>query len=499
MTIKENQLLNTQTRCFLWVLTLLALVIRLISINAEGLWLDELHTMNESDPEISWDKLMWYLRYVDQHPPMHFAIEKVCFSIFGYTPLVARVPSAIAGALSVWAIFYLGRELRSQRAGLFAAIITAVNGFHLYYSQEARNYVLAFLFAILSFLWLVKLLKDISVRNSVMYGLMTVLFLYTHYFSLFAVVSQAVIIAIFFLAEPKENKARFFKTFLISAVIIVLGYLPWFSHLLSMKAISSFWIKPVKPDFLIDYFKDYFFGQARVAGIAFLAVLFYLGYSLYTGRRSLNFHNLRQRPAAITMLTLFLWFFITLLIPYLRSVFVIPMLIIRYTIIVLPVIFLAIAFGFDMLPKKVLSIGGLAAFAFLNLWSVFHDIDLYNQPSKTQFREMQRYVMDHNKENYPLITGSTRWHQEYYWKYYEYSPSYLPGSPTNIVDSVLRKIPPVHDLKGFWVVGAHGATPLSAEQQADLDTAYTLLHDEKWIDAWAQLWIRKEANDLNSK
>lgn len=492
MIIREKQLLTRQTKYLLLGIILFTLITRLIRLDFESLWLDELHTMNEADPDLSWEKLMWHLGCCDQHPPMHFILVKYLFKFFGHTALVARFPSAIAGALSVWAIFCLGREMRSQRAGLIAALITAVNIFHLHYSQEARNYILAFLFAILSFLWLVKLLKEITIKNSVMYGLMTALFLYTHYFSLFTVASQVVIIAIFFFAEPKVGKARFFRIFLISALIIALGYLPWIPHLMNMTAISSFWINPVRHTFWVDFFFDYFSNVAVVKMLALATGLFYLGYSFYLGRGRINFRNLRQRLAAMTLLILATWIFITELIPYLRSIMLVPMLIARYTIVVLPAFLLAIAFGFDMIPKKIVRIAMISIFVLLSIWSILFKADYYQDISKTQFREMQRYVMENNKENYPVISELTYWHQEYYWKHYKYFPTYLPGAKVVAVDSVLRKATPRHDVKGFWIIGAHGETPLSPEQRVGLDTAYTLVRDEAWRDAWAQLWIRKE-------
>lgn len=492
MTITGKQPLTRQTKYLLFAIILFTLITRLIRLDFESLWLDEIHTMNEADPSLSWKELLRYLNCCDQHPPMHFFISKICFQLFGHTALVARFPSVIAGVLSIWAIFCLGREMRSQRAGLIAALITAVNIFHLQYSQEARNYIFAFLFAILSFLWLVRLLKQLTVKNSVVYGIMTVLFLYTHYFSLFAVASQVVIIAIFFFAEAKENKGRFFRIFLISALIIALGYLPWIPYLLSMTSISSFWISPIKHTFWFDFFFDYFSNVAAVKMMALAAGLFYIGYSFYLGKGRINFRNLRQRPAAMALLILASWIFITQLIPYLRSIMLVPMLLSRYTIVVLPAFLLAIAFGFDMIPNKMVRTGIVTVFVFLSVWSILFKADYYQAINKTQFREMQRYVVDNNKENYPVINERTNWHQAYYFKHYKSTPPYLPGPKVVAVDSILHKATPRHDVKGFWIIGAHGELPLTPEERVGLDTAYNLVLEQKWLDAWAQKWIRKE-------
>jgi uncharacterized membrane protein len=172
---------------------------RLWKIDFQSLWLDELHTMNEADPDIEWKAMMSYLKCCDQHPPLYFFLVRISFEIFGHTVLSARIICAIAGTVSVWAMYLLGKEILNRNLGLIVASLTSVNYYNLYYSQEARDYILAFLFSILSFLFLIRLLKKMNIKNSLFYGLFSLLFLYTHYYSLFAVGSQVVIILLFFL------------------------------------------------------------------------------------------------------------------------------------------------------------------------------------------------------------------------------------------------------------------------------------------------------------
>ena len=70
------------------------------------------------------------------------------FKVFGYTTFVARLFSAILGILSIYGINILGKELINKKVGLISALILTINPFHLYFSQEARPYILLFLFSI---------------------------------------------------------------------------------------------------------------------------------------------------------------------------------------------------------------------------------------------------------------------------------------------------------------------------------------------------------------
>jgi uncharacterized membrane protein len=95
--------------------------------------------------------MLGYLKCCDQHPPLSFFLTRISFEFFGHTAISARLISAITGTVSVWGMYLLGKEILNRNLGLIAAALTTVNFYNLYYSQEARGYITAFLFATLSF------------------------------------------------------------------------------------------------------------------------------------------------------------------------------------------------------------------------------------------------------------------------------------------------------------------------------------------------------------
>ena len=57
------------------------------------------------------------------------------YGIFGPHPLVARLLQAvIVGLLQPWLIYQLGRQLFNQKVGLWAALLTAVYAYFIYYA-----------------------------------------------------------------------------------------------------------------------------------------------------------------------------------------------------------------------------------------------------------------------------------------------------------------------------------------------------------------------------
>ncbi len=62
----------------------------------------------------------------------------------------SRLIFCIVGIVSIPIVFCLGQCLYNSRVGLFAASFVALSNWHLFWSQNARSYILTFLFAVLT-------------------------------------------------------------------------------------------------------------------------------------------------------------------------------------------------------------------------------------------------------------------------------------------------------------------------------------------------------------
>ena len=464
---------------------------RLWKIDFQSLWLDELHTMNESDPEIGWKEMMAHLKCCDQHPPLYFFLARLSFEIFGHTAISARVISAIAGTVSVWAMYLLGKEILNRNLGLIAAALTSVNYYNLYYSQEARCYILAFLFSALSFLFLIRLLKKINIKNSLLYALFSLLLLYSHYYSLFTLASQLVIIVLFFFLSVRVERKKFITYFLISGLLMIIGYIPWLPHLWTMSQIHSFWVQPISSSFLLDFYFEYF-GRASV--LKPLLIILFCGYlvRVFYTKKSLTSHIATSNPLWFSFIILSIWISVTILIPFFRSLLVVPMILPRYTIVVLPAFLIALAYAIELINYKSIKYITLFIFIIFSLNNLIVVKKYYSLISKTQFREMIQFVVKNNKEDHPIIDELGAWQHQYYFKAFKFKPTMLVGKKVNIVDSILKSTDPKYNVKGFWIVGGHGEQPLTPEQKKGLDTAYVMTKEQKFYDAWAELYTLRK-------
>lgn len=125
----------------LLALTALALALRLARLGHESIWYDEAASLAMARASAA-DLLTG--RQLDPGNPMgYFLLLHGWLRLFGATIENARALSAIAGALSVPAVWLLARTCGvSRHAGLLAALLVAVSPPLIYLGQEARVFAL---------------------------------------------------------------------------------------------------------------------------------------------------------------------------------------------------------------------------------------------------------------------------------------------------------------------------------------------------------------------
>jgi mannosyltransferase len=480
-----------KTKLLLIIILAVAAFLRFFALDKQSLWVDELHTMREVAPGLELRYLFDYLTCCDQHPPLYFFCEKILFLVFGHTSLVARSLSALLGTGSVWLMYLLGKELTGRRLGLIAAALTCVNFYNIQYSQEARDYILAFFFATLSFLFFFRLAKNGGRKNTWLYSLSALGVIYSHYYGLFLITGEFFSAGVIWLLDKPDRK-RIFITFFISAVIIFVGYIPWLPFLRAMAGLKSFWISSVDPHFVKDFFFGYFGNYDLLKPFLLFSLIFF---TLQAWKKGISYS---WSPGAFPLQLGFITFFLSILfvfgIPYLRSLLVVPMLIDRYTMVAVPAFIMAIALGFDLVPSFVIRSVLITAFLLISLIEIFFIKKYYTTVRKTQFRELTEYIVKNKRDSFPILNQRTNWQHQYYLDYYHFKGQVLVGTKETMVDSILSKSSPLYHIPGFWIVGAHGnEAKLADTSRAALDTAYDLVKQYDFYDAWAQLYISKQA------
>jgi mannosyltransferase len=184
----------------LLALTLLAAVLRFATLGEQSFWYDEAFTpvhVLHSGIGATWRAYL----HSENTPPLWYALAWIDVRIFGDGAIALRLPSAIAGVLTVPVVWALSLELAGRpiedrpasgrRAAFVAAAIVAVNPLFVWYSQEARAYALFVLFAALAMLCFVRLLNEPTRGRAVAFALSGALALLSHYFAVFLLVPMA--------------------------------------------------------------------------------------------------------------------------------------------------------------------------------------------------------------------------------------------------------------------------------------------------------------------
>ena len=84
--------------------------------------------------------------------------------LFGTTEMALRLPGALLGTASVWLIYCIGARVWFPAVGALAAVMLALHGFHIQWSQNARMYVPAAFLALLA-TWFLLAVADSSRRR----------------------------------------------------------------------------------------------------------------------------------------------------------------------------------------------------------------------------------------------------------------------------------------------------------------------------------------------
>jgi mannosyltransferase len=180
-------------------------------------------------------------QFYSLHPPAYYLLLHFWQTVAGSSDLALRLPSALMGILSVAVMYLLGRLLFGSRAGVWAAAVTALMPFHLYYSQEMRMYSQVFLLACLALLCQVQLWRDKRKRWWPVYLVVCLLGLYSHYFFTFLVAA----FGLYFLVRSLEPGTQVpWRAFAITHLAMAFLYTPivfWLQEQLTQS--QNYWVE----------------------------------------------------------------------------------------------------------------------------------------------------------------------------------------------------------------------------------------------------------------
>ncbi len=324
---------------YLFLITMIALAIRLFGHASEPLWLDEAFTLHTSIQP--WPAVIGLL---DNTPPLFNIMLKIWTSLFGTGLSSVRLLPVLIGTSLLPVIYLLAKRLGGQKAGLAAAALAALNPMLVYYSQELRAYSLVFLLSALSYLSYIMLKERCTLSRASLYTLVSALMLYSHMYSILILLSQS--IDIIFSSISRERKSRMILLLSVPSIL----FLPWLLQLPSIISQATFtWIPRPALHMPITLLYDLSSGVL----ISIPGILLLLGY-IYSWSR--------QRPSKM----LLSWISVAIILPFLFALLIYPLFIGKYSFFAVVPFILGAAIPLARRPRMlflllVLSIAALVA------------------------------------------------------------------------------------------------------------------------------------------
>ena len=172
------------------VLTVLASLLRLITLAAQSFWLDEGYT--ERLLHMPFEQMIRTVPTTESTPYLYYVVAWVWTHVFGFGEYGVRSLSALAGIATVPVVYLSARWLGGRRAAAIAGLLVAVSPAMVWFSQEARSYSLATLLSALTVLCVIGYQRSGRSRWLAGWAASAALGLATHYFVAFVVLGELV-------------------------------------------------------------------------------------------------------------------------------------------------------------------------------------------------------------------------------------------------------------------------------------------------------------------
>ena len=470
------------------LILIIASFFRFYKIDFQSVWLDEIHTLNESNPNLSISEIYKTLLITEPHPPLYFIIAHYFFIIFGYTTIVVRILSVLFGIGGLVAIYLLAKELMNKKVGLIAIAILSVNYFHIYYSQEARMYSMLFFTTTLSYYFLVRLIKKPTINRAILHAIFAALMIYTHFFALFALFAEYFILLFFILKPYNIERKKMLGYTVISGLITLLLYVPALKLFIETTKRTSIWIQMPTVDVYTQMFKE-FFGNSEMVLFIIFTLLIHFFINLYNRKVKTNLQiNPIEEKQIFSFFILFSWILISLLIPLISTYVKLPMLISRYFINIVPAIIIVIAIGIYYIKNNLIKIAILSIFIIFSFTDIVIVKNYYKTPLKTQFREATKFIADNNNSKDEVIS-SLAWYLPYFLKNDKKNNIIIEETlDAHVSEMNSNKL----KIKSFWYFDGHNR-PYSPSEETKVFLQQNFVEDKKLdlFDCFAKHFILK--------
>jgi len=371
----------------------------------ESLWVDEAISLIEVEQQ-DINSMNQMVYDIELSPYGYHLILRQWVNFFGNSEVSIRLLSVIFSVTSIIVLFFLASLLFSRKVALISCLLMSTAMLQIVYAQEARLWTMFGFLALLStyFFFRAITLKS-NVKNNFWkyYGFITLLSLYVSYIAILLIIIQS---SMFFFDKYKKQ----LKNWVMVQVILFILFLPILRYMIS-QSINKYpaWIPKLIaigiPPIIANLGVFFFISPIIILIIGLFIFLHF--------KDNLKKINIKFNPKIFYS---FLFFTIIVYLTLFKNI-TRSFAVIRHLFFLLPLVYIGIAKGIDLINKK--KIQSIIIILILLFNSVML-ISYYSNPTKPEWREAVTYVED-NSANTPLIlfdnSGSTVYLFNYYSKF----------------------------------------------------------------------------------
>jgi hypothetical protein len=436
-----------------------ACVVYLSGISHELIWYDESVSIAIAKHSFS---DIFALMPNENHPPLHYLLLRLMILIFGSSEWALRLLSAAAaiGLVGLGA-GPLRRLIGNRIAFTYAAVVLFIPVV-LIHAHETRMYSLANLAVTATVLYGLLAAREGRTRDWIAFGLWSLAAAYLHYYGLIATTMAHLFVFSWIIFRNRAN----LKRYIITAAIVLAGYLPWLLVLVSQTLRvnkTGFWIPPVSwQSVFAAIFRPFAYRELfpmfpvvrpwMLMALILSFILIVVGVILARRRRAQ-----KEFTFGMMLLVVYLGTMATGIIISLVSV---PIFYNRYMVVCTGLVTLLVALGIGQIRIRWLSIGAIAALAILNSFTLK---DIYTQQFNLPFKQVKQALEQEIKPGDLIITSDCFSVGPVYHYFPQAEKYYSSNTYEASRDEILKvMVPPLHYNEGlkellsvrktFWVL-----------------------------------------------
>ncbi len=234
-------------RVLIWGALLVALALRVVSLNDRGLWYDETFSILFASRSIS-EMIAGTLTPVggaaaDVHPLLYYVLLHGWLGLVGTSAFAARYISVLFGVATIPVAARIARDLFGSTVAVTTAIVLSVAPFGLAYSQEARMYAPLAFWVTLALLGFVRFRQSGDARWLLVLTLAGALALYSQNLG---VLTFAALGVWAILDAVNRRDVRVLRGTVLAGAGMAFLWLPWLAQIPGQlgKIEQAYWVPP---------------------------------------------------------------------------------------------------------------------------------------------------------------------------------------------------------------------------------------------------------------